>query len=346
MKGASGQLTPADRPELRMAGLAFHDLFGRPPAGIWLAPGVLRLANGSPGALDVAVGIPWGAIVTGAPRADGIMRLGLANRPGPLVEVAPESPAPAELPAWAASLMAVARSLTSLAGAPTAVGVDALVYAELPETLGTSSGAALRHAWSLAVLDMLEPAVPHGLGARLGAEVEPGLAAAVFDSPHLSALVLRSGTGAVVERVPWDPGAAGTVLALVGLRSGPRRPGGAGDRAGTGTRSGGEVPAPVAAHRILAMVEHLRDGRIADAGRLLSDPVPSGVAALDLAVGSMIASGALGARPTSATSCAALVPAGVVTTLRASLSSAFRAESLLPPRLLTSGPAHPARRVL
>ncbi|KOV85374.1 hypothetical protein [Nocardia sp. NRRL S-836] len=123
---------PDVAPELRLVPHAFRRAFGRPAAGVWYAPGVVRLLGG-------AVRVPgrWGAIVAGDRRDDGVLELVSVNRPTERA-VLPSG----DVPEWAAPVRGVAG------------GATLMCSVDLPRGSGLSAGEALRTAVGLALRDL------------------------------------------------------------------------------------------------------------------------------------------------------------------------------------------------
>lgn len=122
---------PDVAPELRLVPHTFRKVFGRPAAGVWYAPGVLRLLGG---ALNVCV--KWGAIVAGDRRDDGVLELASINRPAERVTLPHD-----DVPQWA-------RSITARGGATLLCSVD------LPSGSGVNADQALACAAAMAIGDL------------------------------------------------------------------------------------------------------------------------------------------------------------------------------------------------
>ncbi|MEU7475050.1 hypothetical protein AB0A63_03635 [Lentzea sp. NPDC042327] len=143
---------PDVAPELRLVPHAFRRTFGRSAAGVWYAPGVLRLLGGL-----VRVPGRWGAIVAGDRRDDGLLELVSVNRPAERALLPSD-----EVPAWASPVQGVGG------------GATLMCSVDLPQGSGLSAGPALRTAVGLALRELAgvafedEPVVPLDLpGQRL-----------------------------------------------------------------------------------------------------------------------------------------------------------------------------------
>jgi galactokinase len=209
---------------------------GRPPDGVWAAPGRVNLIGEH---VDYADGLclpfalPHTTLVAAAHRRDGHVVARSVQRPEepvrvPLAEVGPGTPG-----GWGSYVAGVAAVLTEtedLAGE--AFAFDALVDSEVPVGSGLSSSAALSCATVLALDDLagLGLAADDAGRARLAqvcvrAENEVAQAptggmdqAAVLRCTPGHALLLDTQDGST-RQVPLDPGAQGLALLVIDTRA-------------------------------------------------------------------------------------------------------------------------------
>ncbi|GCE01275.1 hypothetical protein [Embleya hyalina] len=199
-------------PVLRLVPFAFTRAFGRPPAGVWSAPYVLR-RSGSRAGPGAAAALSWRVVVAAAPRTDGRLRLGSIDRPDEGVEVDPRGDV-GPVPEWARPV---------LAGTTGAGGLDLLVHTDLPECAGLSAAVPLACTAALIEAAFHDPEPGDAHRSRIRLTDSPLGAVALFARPgHV--MVFGSDTGAP-SHVPFDPDGLGLrfVLAV------PRRAGGMGD---------------------------------------------------------------------------------------------------------------------
>ncbi|WP_406281982.1 hypothetical protein [Embleya sp. NBC_00896] len=216
-------------PVLRLVPYAFAESFGRPAAGVWSAPYVLRL-SGPAGGPGTAVPLSWQVVVAAAPRADGVLRVGSINRPDEVAEI-DLATGHGTLPAWARPV---------LAGTTGAVGLDLLVHTDLPDATGLSAAVPLSCAAALAEAAFHDPAAG-GRRARLRlADPALGAVALFCRTGHLT--LIEDDAGAL-EHVPFDPDRRGLRFVLAVPRwadMAPER----GEPVGllTGDQAGGPTP--------------------------------------------------------------------------------------------------------
>ncbi|MGW1993469.1 hypothetical protein [Embleya sp. NPDC001921] len=186
---------PAERgaaPVLRLVPFVFAEAFGRPPAGVWSAPYVLRL-SGSRSGPGAAVPLSWRVVIAAAPRADGVVRVGSINRPQESAEIDP-AVGVGPLPAWARPVFA---------GTTGAGGLDLLVHTDLPDNTGLSASIPLTCVAALAETAFHHPAAGIGRRARIRLADPPLGAVALLGRPgHIT--LIEDDAGAV-EHVPFDP---------------------------------------------------------------------------------------------------------------------------------------------
>ncbi|MFE5333599.1 hypothetical protein ACFRCG_45145 [Embleya sp. NPDC056575] len=213
-------------PVLRLVPFAFTQAFGRPPAGVWSAPYVLRRTGSRAGA-GTAVALSWRVVVAAAPRADGRLRLGSIDRPDEGVEVDPRGDV-GPVPEWVRPV---------LAGTTGAGGLDLLVHTDLPECAGLSAAVPLACTAALIEAAFHEPEPGDAHRSRIRLADPPLGAAALF--ARLGHVMVFGGDAGVPAHVPFDPDGLGLrfVLAV------PRRAGGAVGGPSTG-RSAGPITEP------------------------------------------------------------------------------------------------------
>jgi galactokinase len=182
----------AAEPVLRLVPFAFAEAFGRPAAGVWSAPYVLRL-SGSVGGPGAAVPLAWRVVMAAAPRSDGVLRIGSINRPDEVAEIEPAT-GEGTLPDWAKP---------AVGGTTGAGGMDLLVHTDLPDCTGITP------AVPLACTAALAESAFHATGPKVGRR-----AAVRLDDPPLGAVALFGRAGWVtlieddsdaLEHLPFDP---------------------------------------------------------------------------------------------------------------------------------------------
>jgi len=212
------------RPPLTLAALeAFSEWAGRPPAGVWAAPGRVNLIGEHTdynGGFVLPLAIDRVTRVAAAARDDRVLRCRsleheAGGRPGH----------GEEHPGWADYLAGVAWALAEI-GVPVP-GADLLVDTDLPIGAGLSSSAALEVAGAAALAALAAADVgPEQLaGVAHRAETEyVGVPSGVMDQTvvalgkagHVLFLDSRSGH---FDLVPFDPAAAGLSLVVVDTRT-------------------------------------------------------------------------------------------------------------------------------
>jgi galactokinase len=213
-------------PDLGAARL-FADTFGRPPDGVWYAPGRVNLIGEHTDynegfALPFAIGA--GLCVAAAARGDGMLALASRQQGGDMLTVPVTALAPGLPGGWAAYPAGMAWALRSaghrIGGASLAIDAD------LPAGAGLSSSAALSCAAGLALAALYRLDVPRPDLAALGRRAENDfagvptgpmdqLAVLLGQAGHALLLDCRAGTG---TPVPFDPAAAGLVLLVIDTR--------------------------------------------------------------------------------------------------------------------------------
>jgi galactokinase len=205
----------------------FAARFGRPPDGLWYAPGRVNLIGEHTDynegfALPFAIGA--GVCVAAAARGDGLLALASRQQGGDELTVPVTALAPGLPGGWAAYPAGMAWALRSaghLIG-----GASLAIDADLPAGAGLSSSAALACAAGLALAGLYQLDVPRPDLAALGRRAENDfvgvptgpmdqLAVLLGQAGHALLLDCRAGTGTVV---PFDPAAAGLALLVIDTR--------------------------------------------------------------------------------------------------------------------------------
>jgi galactokinase len=288
--------------EVRMVPYTFLRMFGSQPAVVSAAPGGLRLLA-DPDA-ELAVAVPWGAVVAGTARDDGVLELRSRNRPAEGVRLGPDEWATDPAPDWARPAI---RAAVRLRAAGFGIGGATLVvHTGLPQSLTIPTAAGTAAATVRAFTEL------YGLS---------GVTAVAADAAELAALTAHAGeavllgSGGTTERLPCDLAAAGLRLLVV-------EPG---DPAAVTAR---RPAVPVGA--VARAAEALRAGDLARFGRLLTagDRHPAAIAAT--------AAGALGA--SSHPVLCVLLHATDLTRVRVAVRAALP-NGTYRPRFLTATPA-------
>ena len=209
-------------------GDSFAAAFGRPPQGVWAAPGRVNVIGehtdyNAGFALPIALPMVTTAAVAG--RADERLRLSSAQRPGEVVETSLADLRPGAVDGWAAY---VAGAVWALRAAGHAVGgYDVLVDGAVPEGSGLSSSAALECAVIGAVADVAGLEVARPDLARVAQHVENDfvgaptgimdqMASLLCEEHHALLLDARS---LEVAQVPFALVAEGLMLLVIDTRA-------------------------------------------------------------------------------------------------------------------------------
>ena len=146
---------------LAASGEAFRRVFGRPPEGIWSAPGRVNLIGEFTDYNDgfvLPLALPFAAQACAARRDDGVVRIASAQRSqdGELlvVEAVLSLLRPGTASGWASYVLGVVWALRE-AGMEMA-GVELLIDSDVPIGAGLSSSAALECSVALALQDLYE----------------------------------------------------------------------------------------------------------------------------------------------------------------------------------------------
>ena len=197
---------------------------GRPPEGVWHAPGRVNLMGEHTDYNEGWV-LPFamdrGVVVAAARRGDGVLELSSRQAPDDPVSLPLETLAPGAVAGWAAYPAGVAWAMRA---AGHAVGGASLVIdSDLPRGAGLSSSAALECATALALAGLYEVSAPRTELARLARRAENemvGVPSGIMDQSasllcearHALLLDCRSGNSMLV---PFDPAGAGLALVVV-----------------------------------------------------------------------------------------------------------------------------------
>ena len=201
----------------------FDEIYGRPPEGVWRAPGRVNLIGEHTDYNDGFVlpfALSQGVSVSAARRDDGVFAVRSLQSPE---AVEASDPVPGSVTGWAAYAAGVAWSLRE-AGHP-AGGASLLIDADLPQGAGLSSSAALECAVAVALCDLYDLAVPRPELARIAQRAENdfvGVPCGIMDQSasllctpdHALLLDCRSGLSA---QVPLD--LTGLTLLVIDTRA-------------------------------------------------------------------------------------------------------------------------------
>lgn len=231
MSGAPRGGTPPERPGPPARGPrtadAFTEVFGRPPAGVWAAPGRVNLIGEHTDYNDglvLPLALPHRVEAAVFPRPDGRLRFHSGAAANPVRELETAALAPGAVPGWAAYPAGVFWALRE-AGHGVG-GADVHLESDVPAGAGLSSSAALECSVAFALNDL------HGLGlapdalARTAQRAENafvGVPCGVMDQMASSCCTeghaLRLDTRDLTQRqVPFDPAAEGLRLLVVDTR--------------------------------------------------------------------------------------------------------------------------------
>src|SRR5437588_2464617 len=211
---------------------AFAERAGRPPEGVWRAPGRVNLIGEHTDYNDgfvLPVAIDRSVVVAAARRHDEGLRCwstrdGDGDHPAPAR--GPAEIGPGRSTGWAAYAEGVAWALR--ARGVDVPGADIVVHGDLPVGAGLSSSAALEAAVGLALTDLTGrsaggPPLDRSALARVGQRAENevvGMPCGIMDQMAVllgragHALFLDTRTQAA-ELVPFDPAALGLTLLVV-----------------------------------------------------------------------------------------------------------------------------------
>jgi galactokinase len=204
---------------------AFVERFGRPPGGIWAAPGRVNLIGEHTDYNDgfvLPLAIDRRVTVAAGWRADDRLRLVSLERGQ--TELSLHHVGPGQASGWAAYVAGVVWSLAREGAQPG--GLDLVLTSDVPIGAGLSSSAAVECATLLAVRDLYggphDPVQLARVAQRAENEVV-GVPCGIMDqmtsiagmAGHCLLLDCRS---LAVEHVPFDPGRAGLALLVIDTR--------------------------------------------------------------------------------------------------------------------------------
>jgi galactokinase len=202
----------------------FGEWYGRPPAGVWHAPGRVNLIGEHtdynegwvlPYALD------RGVTAAAAPRDDGVLEVRSRQAPGEAVAVQIAALSPGSVTGWGAYPAGVAWALTA-AGYEVG-GASLAIDSDLPQGAGLSSSAALECAVALALTGLYGVRASRKELAAIARRAENEMAGVPSGIMDQTASLLASEGQAVLldcrsqqaTGVPLDPAAAGLALLVV-----------------------------------------------------------------------------------------------------------------------------------
>ncbi|TQM79902.1 galactokinase [Saccharothrix saharensis] len=378
----------------RRAAAAFERLVGVAPEGVWSAPGRVNLIGEHTDYNDGFVlpfALPYRTAVAASPRDDGMLHVATLHDDGAEERADPIAVAdlePGVVKGWAAYPSGVAWVLRDQG---VVGGANLVIAGDVPAGAGLSSSHALECAVALALLGLADRAVDDlPLVARWVRRAENefvGAPTGLLDQTaslccveaHVLFLDVRSFEA---EQVPFDASAHGLEVLVVDTRaSHSHTDGGYGARRAGCERAAsvlgvaalrdvedldgvlGRLPEelrPLVRHvvteneRVLAAVELLRGGRLAELGPLLDashaslrDDYKVSAPELDVAVEAAKAAGALGARMVGGGfggSAIALVPVERHDEVVRAVLAAFAERGWTTPRTFTAVPSAGAGR--
>ncbi|WP_119728530.1 galactokinase [Thermomonospora amylolytica] len=187
---------------------AFEDAYGRPPEGVWHAPGRVNLIGEHTDYNDGLVlpfALPRGVSVAAARRDDGVLELRSLQAAASGCRVRIDDLAPGTVDGWAVYPAGVAWALREHGVG----GASLLVDSDLPQGAGLSSSAALECATALALCDLYGVEPDRAELARLAQRAEnefAGVPCGIMDQSasllctagHALLLDCRSGLSAQV----------------------------------------------------------------------------------------------------------------------------------------------------
>lgn len=218
----------------------FRDLYGRPPTGVWSAPGRVNLIGEHTDYNDGFVlpfALPYRIAVAASPRTDGVLAVttvGDDGRPQQADQVRIDALEPGAVSGWAAYPSGVAWVLRDSGfRAGFGAGADLVVAGDVPAGAGLSSSHALQCATALALLGLAGfeldgPGAPSRTAIAAWVQRSEndfvGVPTGLLDQTaslccvrsHVLFLDVRSG---VMEQVPFDAAAAGLAVLVIDTKA-------------------------------------------------------------------------------------------------------------------------------
>jgi galactokinase len=206
----------------------FTERFGKPPLGVWSAPGRVNLIGEHTDynlGLVLPVATTWRTWVAASPRRDRLVRAVSVQVPSQPLEVDLERLELGQNPGWGSYLLGPA---WVLAGSGVEVpGADLMVDGQLPLGTGLSSSAALECAAICAFADLAGHPLEPMEAARLAQRAEnefAGVPCGLMD--QAASMLAREGQALLLDLldqswryVPVEPEADGLTLAVVDTAS-------------------------------------------------------------------------------------------------------------------------------
>ena len=206
----------------------FARLVGRPPEGVWSAPGRVNLIGEHTdynGGWVLPFAIPERTYVAAARRPDGVVTVRSAQQPGHVASVAMADLEPRRHRGWSAYVFGVMWALGR--GGPVPDGLDVVVDGRVPVAAGLSSSAALECATVCAAADLAgaaEDPLSRALVAWTAEHDYVGVPCGVMD--QVASMACTAGHALLVDTrdlvltaVPLDASAAGMALLVVDTRA-------------------------------------------------------------------------------------------------------------------------------
>jgi galactokinase len=206
----------------------FASTFGRPPAGVWSAPGRVNLMGEHTdynGGYVLPFAINLRTQAAAARRDDDRVSVQSLQRPGELIEFALDELRPETGSGWASYALGV---LWALRGAGHRVGgIDIVLDGQVPSGAGLSSSAAMECAVGLAAAELYEIDIPRPELARIAQYAENNfvgvpcglmdqMAACVCQADHALFFDVRDD---VREQEPFAPHDDGLALLVIDTRA-------------------------------------------------------------------------------------------------------------------------------
>ena len=206
----------------------FAGTFGRPPSGVWSAPGRVNLIGEHTdynGGYVLPFAINLRTHVAAARRDDDRVSVQSLQRPGELIDVALDELSPDAKAGWASYAVGV---LWALRGAGHLIGgVDIVLDGQVPSGAGLSSSAAMECAVGLAAVELYEVAISRPELARIAQYAENNfvgvpcglmdqMASCVCEADHALFFDVRDD---VREQEPFAPHDEGLAVLVIDTRA-------------------------------------------------------------------------------------------------------------------------------